>query len=200
MKKIYFFLLTMIFSTFLFAQDCVDDIEPPLLSCPADTVVDTDEGEMGAFVNIPGITKKVDVILLFSDYTEYGRDVQSKLIATGNFSTVDIYNIAFSTPSLSGLLNYDAVLIWRQGSFFDPVALGNVLSDYIDAGGGLVLGAYSTSDHTYPSGTFVTNQYGVIVPGPIRCGPQAFLGDVHLPGHPLMNGITSFDGGLNSCR
>ena len=200
MKKIYFFLLAMIFSTLLFAQDCVDDIEPPLLSCPSDTIVDMDEGEMGAFVNIPGITKKVDVILLFSDYTEYGLDVQSKLIATGNFSTVDISNIAYSTPSLSELLNYDAVLIWRHGDFYEPASLGNVLTEYVDAGGGLVIGALATSDVSYPSGTFVTDQYGVIVPGPMGYGPQAFLGDVHLPGHPLMNGITSFDGGLESYR
>jgi hypothetical protein len=184
----------------------VNDTEAPLLSCQ-NISVNNDPGEAGAEVTIPvpyhnnpAVTETVDVLLLYADYDSYAQDVKAKLLGTGNFSTVHTFNISSRVPELEGLLEFDVIMLWRNGSFPDPEALGNVLAGFVDAGRGLVMAGNALSDISYLAGAFETDEYGVIVPGYIQYGGQAYLGDVHLTSHPLMNSITSFDGGLLSYR
>ncbi len=53
---------------------------------------------------------------------------------------VDYFDARYSTPSVSMLAQYDAVLTWRDYSYPDPVLLGNRLADYVDLGGKVILG------------------------------------------------------------
>lgn len=59
-------------------------------------------------------------------------------------STVDYYDASDGTPSLALLQSYDAVFVWANQAFADRDAYGNVLADYVDAGGRVVLGAFTT--------------------------------------------------------
>jgi hypothetical protein len=75
--------------------ECLSDATLPLLptvesSCPG------------------GLLPKV--LLLFADPDDWGQDVQSKLMATGAFSAIDMLDVRYSTPSLSDLSGYNAVL------------------------------------------------------------------------------------------
>src|SRR5690606_23853758 len=57
-------------------------------------------------------------------------DVRDKLLATGLFDSVSIFNATRfnpegGTPSLDMLLQWDAVLVWSNDSFDDAVAMGD---------------------------------------------------------------------------
>src|SRR5690242_13044197 len=65
-------------------------------------------------------------------------DVQSKLLATGLFSAVDLFDCNAGTPSLATFQGYAAVLAYSDGGFADPAQLAQNLADYVDGGGRLV--------------------------------------------------------------
>src|SRR5262245_36952911 len=60
-----------------------------------------------------------------------------------NFAVVDAVDCARSTPTLQTLKMYDAVLTWDNTPYFDRVGLGDVLFDYVNAGGGVVQGMFA---------------------------------------------------------
>jgi hypothetical protein len=125
----------------------------------------------------------------------YIPDVQSKIQATGFFGTVDLYNITLVTPSVPTLLSYDAVLVYSDCcSYQDRVQLGDNLADYVDAGGGVVTATFVSTPGLDILGRWKTG-YEVILATGQQQGSQEFLGTVHVPGHAVMNGVTSFDGG-----
>lgn len=127
-------------------------------------------------------------------------DVKAKLDATGAFAQVDIINGYLSSiPSLTQLQAYDAVLVYSDFRFRDPTLMGDVLADYIDGGGGVVGAVFLTAGVPI-DGRFNTDTYRVIVPANEYNSPRLTLGTVLLPDHPVMKGITSFDGGSSSYR
>ncbi|MBS7633520.1 collagen-like protein [Candidatus Bathyarchaeota archaeon] len=91
----------------------------------------------------------VKVALLGSDYASYINDVQAYLLPFSDLAVIDIVEVQSSTPSLATLLNYDSVLVWSNFNFFDSVALGDVLADYVDFGGGVVLATFSWYEPDY---------------------------------------------------
>ncbi len=70
-------------------------------------------------------------------------DIQSKLNSTGLFTRVDIHNAQAYTPSQGELQQYSAVLVFSDVAFSDSTALGDVLANYADAGGGVVLATFA---------------------------------------------------------
>jgi hypothetical protein len=89
-------------------------------------------------------------------------------------------------------------MVYSDGSFNDSVALGNVLADYIDQGGGVVLQTFS-----FYSGAGLgilgraTNGYL-----PFTTSSYASPGGLTLvkdsPLHPLLDGVNAFNGGTSS--
>jgi subtilisin-like proprotein convertase family protein len=149
-----------------------------------------------------------DVALVSDDAgTVYAADVVEKLKASGQFARVDTIDAAASTPGLNELLSYDAVMVYSGiiSGFNDTSALGNVMADYIDRGGGLVTaGGAVISDPAYPEyplgGRYATDQYYLIQRAGFRTGSQT-AGPTMYKDHPLMAGyLTTFDGGINSAR
>ena len=65
-------------------------------------------------------------------------EIRTLLAGYPDFSAVDAIDILDSTPSLASLQAYDAVILVINYPATDPV-LGDVLADYVDSGGGLVL-------------------------------------------------------------
>ena len=59
---------------------------------------------------------------------------------------VDYWDARAGTPTLEYLRNYRAVFTYVQYPYADGVAMGNVLADYVDAGGKVIMGQW-----TYPS-------------------------------------------------
>ncbi|OWQ45724.1 hypothetical protein CDL60_17800 [Roseateles noduli] len=130
-------------------------------------------------------------------------DVQSKIAATGILSgTVDVFNAHAGTPTLALLQSYDAVLVFNDTfgtNFASATLLGNVLADYIDAGGGVVEAGLSHATATFGGmqGRYVTGNYDVFNTNNNQnsCGG---LGQVVRADSPLMRDIINFNGGASA--
>lgn len=79
-----------------------------------------------------------------------------------DISSVDTFNAgihpfiagASYVPTLSYLQAYDVVLVYSSMSYYDTVALGNVLADYVDVGGHVVVATNSFSSGGRLEGRF----------------------------------------------
>lgn len=132
------------------------------------------------------------------------KDPQARLLATGRFAAVDLVDVMTATPTLGQLQAYDAVMTWSNYSYASGDALGDLLADYVDSGGGVVVAVFantSTQVDRYLGGRWISGGYE-IVPGrgSVIAFSPATLGAIHDPGHPTVAGVTSFDGGTGSFR
>jgi hypothetical protein len=121
-------------------------------------------------------------------------DVQSKLMASGFFNSVDIVDCMAQTPTLQMLMPYEGIISWSNSSYQNGALLGDVFADYVDAGGGVVLAVYATSTTTANrslTGRWSTGGYDVIVPRSGNTGGAVSLGNVLIPNHPLMAGVAT---------
>lgn len=146
-----------------------------------------------------GGKRKPSILILHTAW--YGADTQGQLAATGLFSSVDLWNAAASgsgTPTLAQLLPYDAVLVSPDYSevFADNVALGNILADYVDNGGGVVCCSLAISTFSPPAGRWAPG-YQVITPGanPLYLSQQTLdVNSIADPNNLLFIGVGSFKG------
>jgi len=132
-------------------------------------------------------------------------DPQAKLMATGLFNSVDIIHVGLVTPTLAELQAYDACICWTNYSPVDHDAWGDVMADYVDAGGGVVVAVFANSTTTgsgtrHIGGRWETGGYEVIVSQSGDTSGAATLGTVHVPTHPVLSGVNSFDGGTYAFR
>lgn len=131
--------------------------------------------------------------------------VQTVLLATGQFAVVDIINATATgggTPTLAQLQGYDALLVYTNSSPADNNAFGDVLADYVDAGGGVVVAVFANSTTTAGrniGGRWQTG-YEVILDQSGNASGAATLGTVAQPQHPVMQGVTNFAGGTTGSR
>jgi len=156
------------------------------------------------FVNIGHAQEKggptVNIALVAADNVSWVQDVQQKLIATGQFSSVSIIQADTVTPTLSVLQAFDAVLVWSDIGFQNSALLGDNLADYVDSGGGVVVAVFTLG--TVPLSGRFNSTYQAITQGTLTAGGggNKLLGTIFDPGHPILNGVTSFDGGTTSFR
>lgn len=134
------------------------------------------------------ILQDLNVVILLSDGISEAQSVIDYLLASGHVSTVDFINTEFSTPTLPDIEVYDAVICWTNMPPYDPVALGDLLADYIDLGKGVVVldGAFSITWGL--QGRFMAEY------SPYAATDDGFT-DVVLgtydPEHPLMAGVST---------
>ena len=99
----------------------------------------------GCYPGSFGSVSDINILLLRSDSdTSWANVVKKGLDVSGNFASVDTFNAASNLPSLSFLQNYHAILVWSTGTgFSSPVDFGNLLADYWDAGGVVVVAMFA---------------------------------------------------------
>ena len=138
-----------------------------------------------------------NVLILAADYSI---DLQNSLINTHKFNSVDIFNAHVSTPTLSELSNYDAILVSSNYQFANSLAIGNVLADYIDAGGGVVNSLFAMNEvwSISTSSRFYTANYNLIAHASIDYSNISLNLVKTDPTHPILNGVNSFIGGSTS--
>src|SRR5438445_7463232 len=139
------------------------------------------------------------VALVAADSSTFFNDVQSKLIATGRFSQVDVIDAHSTTPTVEQLRAYKSVLVWSDSAFADASTLGNNLADYVDGGGGVVIAVFANFSFVLNQvgGRFASEDYFAIEPAGLASGTELTLGTIYEPASPLMNGVTTFDGGTS---
>lgn len=124
-------------------------------------------------------------------------DVRTKLLGSGTFDIVDTFLISSGNPvpTLAVLKSYSSVLVFAGGvNYGDGTALGNVLADYFEQGGGVVIAAQGFENM---AGRFRSAGYMPFTPGVFASGSFLTLVKVQ-PDHPLLDGVNSFNGGANS--
>lgn len=112
------------------------------------------------------------VLILSGGQTATATNVKNALVATGAFGTVDSINYQFNDPialTLSQLTPYSAVLVYVFNSFSDPALVGDVLYDYMQQGGRVVLTAGANCADTFrirgrfeSNGMFLNDDGGVL--------------------------------------
>ena len=139
----------------------------------------------------------VRILVLGAEYDSVLlHDVRSTLVVTGAFISVDIFDAAVGTPALSHLRRYDAVLVFSAHGFGSPSALGDVLADYWDGGGAVVLaefalGAWAGSWPQVLQGRFGSASRGYLLINSTAGyeSPPDSLGTVLEPQSPLVAGV-----------
>ncbi|XVJ58178.1 MAG: hypothetical protein HEQ23_01770 [Tepidisphaera sp.] len=145
-------------------------------------------------------------VLVLGDASEpsWQADVISKIQATGRVDGVidSFNNDGGGVPTLAQLKSYDVVLVWTDNGLDDGVALGNVLADYVDAGGNVIEMAFGLYD--FPGigiqGRWKTGGYAAMTaPSQLGFSTQG-IGTRQVPSHPILEGVGAFSGGTSSFR
>jgi hypothetical protein len=89
--------------------------------------------------------------------------ITSGLMSTGLFSSVNYYNSSASTPMIGDFSGYSAVLAFTNYPPANSTGLGDVLKQYVDNGGGLVLNTYAFSNPWSVAGGITTTGYSPLV-------------------------------------
>jgi hypothetical protein len=117
-------------------------------------------------------------------------DVKAKLIASG-VDEVDLFNARNGTPTLAQLQGYTAALVYSDSPFQNPAQLGNVLADYFDGGGKVVIATFANASVSPPAGRWAAGNYQLInATGQIQPNDQGNI-MIDEPASPLVNGVTS---------
>ncbi|MDA1263533.1 MAG: hypothetical protein O2816_00470 [Planctomycetota bacterium] len=122
-------------------------------------------------------------------------DVQAKLQATGFFGNIDFFDLEAGSPTMGLLTTYDVALVWTDEYMQDEDLVGDRLADFVDLHHGVVTTMFSTLDKWMPGGRWESQGYQTLVCTGQQQHTQQFLGTVHVPGHALLAGVQSFDGG-----
>jgi adenosylcobinamide amidohydrolase len=120
-------------------------------------------------------------------------DVEQKLESTGEISA-DTFLTSGGTPTLAQLQEYEAVYVFTDAGAADPEAFGNILGQYIDAGGAVV-------DATFTPNVPITGgftAYELYSAAGQTGGTNLGLGTILEPGHPILTDVNTFDGGTAS--
>ena len=138
----------------------------------------------------PAATRAVDAVLIIG--TTGGSNLASGL--RSHFATVDYFDANNATPSADDLQAYVSVVTYAGWGYYgDPTSLGNVLADYADGGGGVVLTQLNhyTNPLYYPAGRLLESAYRTINRGSGNGSPS--LGSYD-QAHPIMNGVQAVAG------
>ena len=110
-------------------------------------------------------------------------------IAGESGGPVDYWDGTAATPTLSDLAPYSCVYTWANQAYSDNVAMGDVLADFVDAGGVVVLGAFTT----YTSGNFLAGRVMTSGYSPVTGGSNHFVSSNYSG-----DGTTSIHDGVNA--
>lgn len=132
----------------------------------------------------------IKVAVLGADSALRLTDVHDYLVPFSDIAVVDTFDVSSSTPSLSTLLDYDAVLVFSNYGFFDSVALGDVLADYVDVGGGVVLATFAWYGPSFDLEGRIMTDYSPFEQADVNLYTTADLGS-YTSSHPIMEGVSA---------
>ncbi len=125
--------------------------------------------------SVTSLSASPDSLLIIHSDAGPPPTAKNELSAFGALTTIDEFDTRtlFTTPTLAELNNYDVVLAYSNATPFDPVALGDVLADYVDAGGGLVLANFTWTQGFGIEGRIVTTGYSPFTGGDVTPVPDS---------------------------
>jgi len=137
----------------------------------------------------PGGINEASVLLVAADDDNSGYSpIQQMLLAYGDLGAVDLYDPRSATPTLPELQAYNVVVVWANYTFADANGIGNVLADYVDAGGKVIDLNFALDPNWGYQGRFRSEGYSAMTVSGTSYASSC-LGSYD-PGHPIMDGIT----------
>jgi subtilisin family serine protease len=114
--------------------------------------------------------------------------IQAALSALPDIERVETFNGYMAVPELWQLIPYDCVIVASEGGFRSSEDLGNVLADYVDEGGGLVL---TLESFVHPP---VAGRIAGFSPVGFSAlhGSSSSLGRLD-PAHPILDGVGALE-------
>ncbi|MEQ8845171.1 MAG: GC-type dockerin domain-anchored protein [Phycisphaerales bacterium] len=157
-----------------------------------------------ALAGLAGSALAQDVAIVAAAGSAGAIGTEDVLVASGAFDSVTNIDLAAGTPTLAELQAFDSIIVWTNTTPQDTDAFGDVLADYVDAGGGVVVAVFANSSTTTNrdiGGRWRGNpDYEVIVPRSGNQSGAASLGTILEPDHPIMDGVVTFFGGTSGFR
>jgi len=101
--------------------------------------------------------------------------------------------------TLADVTPYDIVVTsnntqWLSTGGVDPEVMGDLLADYIDGGGKVIVNQFAYSyDAWQMTGRFIDDDYGPFEPSTTDANIDVSMGTILEPGHPVMLGVSSLD-------
>lgn len=116
---------------------------------------------------------------------------------------IQAYQISDTTPVAEDFEGYEVVFVYTEEPFEDADAVGDLLADFVDDGGGVVLAAYSFSAGHAPGGRFAAENYSPLTLNGTDSGPvgRHRIEFTPLPGggvHQALLNVRRVYGGLGS--
>lgn len=99
--------------------------------------------------------------------------------------------------TLGDITGYDVVMTtnntqWLQAGNVSPEVIGDLLADYIDQGGKVIVNSFVYSYDAWKlEGRFIDEQYGPFTPSTTDANITTSLGSILAPGHPVMQGVST---------
>ena len=177
----------------------VDFINSDVGPVAADGSIPVDRSNNSQVANIFHSQRNVgqlDGLILYADSETTMINTKDYLLATGMFNTLSTILVTNYTPTLEEISAFETILIWSNNSFFNRNAIGDVLADYVDAGGGLVVSMFANA--TLPwriGGRFESEGYFAFYGGSYGGGDgQVTISDTN---HPIFEGIENLNNSNN---
>jgi hypothetical protein len=152
----------------------------------------------------PSVAHAYDALIMGAvNFPSYAEDIREKVHCAGFFEQVDYLDVGSDTPDLTDIEDYDAVMVFADIAFDNSTALGNVLVQYSNQGGGVVMAVQTCQDgSTAVGGDWDTQGYSPWTLGTLS-NPGGNLGhtiDEAYVAHEAVRGFNNFDGGTSSTR
>ncbi|KAJ3451372.1 hypothetical protein M0812_05042 [Anaeramoeba flamelloides] len=148
-------------------------------------------------------SKKIRVLMLVAQTNESCREnVRKSLQRSGLIEEIRIIKAHNRTPTYEEIRRYDCLFVYSFDKFKDPVRIGDLISMFVEAGGGVVISAIealSRGKEFDLEGRIVTGGFLPIKKAKWEYDTRREL-DKFDKNHPILKGVTSFDGGNYSCH
>src|SRR5215470_13985495 len=132
------------------------------------------------------------VLIAYADGNGLPTKIQNEIQAEPGVTAVDLFDAFSGTPTLQQLQQYNIVFAFSNSGWNDAVAMGNVLADYQDGGGVVVVGTFAW-DNRGPAlleGRWITGGYS-----PYNSTAQTNFSNntanITNPSHALLRGVSS---------
>ena len=132
------------------------------------------------------------VLIAYADIAGPPSDIQSQILAEPGVTGVDLFDAFSGHAHARQLQQYNIVYAFSNNGWYDAAAMGNVLADYEDGGGVVVVSTFAF-DNRGPwllQGRWVTDGYTPYNSSSIT-NFSTNTANITDPGHPLMQGVTN---------
>lgn len=132
---------------------------------------------------------ELNVLIVYSDAGVRPATLQFDLMAQSGIGQVDVFDGQLTTPTLGQLQAYDIVVPFSDTLWMNAAALGDVLANFLDAGGVVVALDFDWTSGYDITGLWQSSGYSPFTTSTGFLFSDVSLGTIQRPGHPLLAGV-----------